>query len=359
MYCNFPGDYDPQHLMQAQLMVQDQARESLSRSETQVTAVLQNIESATRRMMSLPGQRSMVIISGGFQTDTLLYQLSQVTDRALRAGVILNAVDARGLYTMVGPDSTIPDASQRGAALTQNPITLAQKSQMLAESARRQTDAMQTLALETGGVFFNNSNDLEAGLRKTTALTDAFYVLAFSPQNLKLDGSFHPIHVKLALPKGFSVQARRGYYAPKKPTNPNDQEKEEIAEAVFSQDETRELPIDVHTQFFTKSESEARVTVLTRVDLRPLHFRKDGGRNLDNLTFVTVMFDRDGHVVRGQQKSVELHLRDSSLERYLQSGITVRTLFDVRPGTYQVRAVVRESESGQISGLNRTVEIPY
>ena len=56
-----------------------------------------------------------------------------------------------------------------------------------------------------------------------------------------------------------------------------------------------------------------------------MHFRKEEDRNLDTLTFVTVVFDRDGHVVTGQQKSVELRLRDSSLEKYLQTGITVRT----------------------------------
>jgi hypothetical protein len=64
-------------------------------------------------------------------------------------------------------------------------------------------------------------------------------------------------------------------------------------------------------------------------------------------------------VITGQEKSLQLRLRDSSLERYLQTGITMRTLFDVKPGTYLVRAIVRDSESGQISGLNRTVEIPY
>jgi hypothetical protein len=74
---------------------------------------------------------------------------------------------------------------------------------------------------------------------------------------------------------------------------------------------------------------------------------------------VTVVFDQDGHVISSQQKAVELRLRDVSLERYSQTGITIRTLFDVKPGNYQVRAIVRDSESGQISGLNRTVEIPY
>src|SRR5208282_6565662 len=97
--------------------------------------------------------------------------------------------------------------------------------------------------------------------RKLAGLPEAYYLLAFSPQNLKLDGAFHPLQVKLVSPKGLVVQARRGYYAPKKPNDPSVQEKEEIQEAVFSQDETHELPIDVHTQFFMKTESDARITV--------------------------------------------------------------------------------------------------
>ena len=324
-------------------------------SETQSTAALRGIESVVRRLTSLPGQRSMVIVSGGFLTETLRFELSQITDRALRAGVIINAIDARGLYT--DPDARCqPEVP---SPTPQTPRRSGQKHLMLLESARRQTDGMQALALDTGGIFFNNNNDLEAGFRKTAGLPEAYYLLAFSPQNLKLDGAFHPLQVKLVSLKGLSVQARRGYYAPRKPSDPTAQEKEEIQEAVFSQDETHELPIDVHTQFFMKTESDARITVLTHLDLRPLHFRKEEDRNLDNLTFVTVVFDRDGHEITGQQKSVELRMRDSSLERYLQTGITIRTLFDVKPGTYLVRAVVRDSESGQISGLNRTVEIPY
>jgi hypothetical protein len=108
-----------------------------------------------------------------------------------------------------------------------------------------------------------------------------------------------------------------------------------------------------------KTETDAQIAVLTRIDLHPLHFRKQENRNLDTLVFVTAVFDRDGHLVTGQQKSLDLRMQDSTLEKYLQTGITVRTKFDVKPGTYLVRAIVRDSESGQISGLNRTVEIPY
>lgn len=95
------------------------------------------------------------------------------------------------------------------------------------------------------------------------------------------------------------------------------------------------------------------------MDVRQLRFRKQEGRNLNDLTFVTVLFDRDGKLVTGKQKLLKLRLFDSSLERLAQSGLTVKSSFDVAPGTYLVREIVRDAEGGQISALNRTVEIPY
>ncbi len=352
--CCTPGDKTCAN--QASGMVQNNAQRSLSFSETQSLAALRGIESVARRMTSLPGQRIMVIVSQGFLTETLRFQLSQIADRALRGGVVLNAIDARGLYTDPVTSDITKGLSNAGVY---DPSAFAQESQMLRESAKMEANGMRDLAQDTGGIFFENSNDLEAGFRKAAALPEAFYLLAFSPQNLKLNGDFHPIQVKIVALKGLSIQARRGYFAPKKPTDSTQQEKEEIREALFSQDETHELPIDVHTQFFMKSESQARITVLTSIDLRPLQFRKEADRNVDKLTFVTAVFDQDGHEVSAQEKAVDFRMHDSTLERYRQTGITMKTNFDVSPGTYQVRSVVRDSDSGQIAGLNRTVEIPY
>jgi hypothetical protein len=77
------------------------------------------------------------------------------------------------------------------------------------------------------------------------------------------------------------------------------------------------------------------------------------------VTFVTVLFDLDGKYVAAKEKRVELRLRDSTLERLIKSGITLKTEFDVKPGTYTVRQIVRDSEASQLASLSRTVEIPY
>jgi hypothetical protein len=185
------------------------------------------------------------------------------------------------------------------------------------------------------------------------------YVLAFSPHNLKFDGRFHKLKVSLVNPARLTIQARRGYFAPKASEDAATKAKEEIEDAVFSQDELRELPVDVHTRFFKLNESDARLAVLTHLDVSALRFRKEQDRNLNDLTFLTVLFDRDGKYITGKEKRLEFRLRDSTLARLTQTGITLKTEFDLKPGTYLVRQIVRDSEAGRLSGLNRTVEIPY
>jgi len=332
-----------------------QAQRILSATESQAKVTLLGVESLVRLMSALPGQRSLVIVSDGFLSETLGESLSQISDRALRANVVINALDARGLYVgLVGAD-----ASVAGRDMPEDPNMRSLKERLMREQAVRESDGMGTLAQNTGGTLYENNNDLEAGFRRVAAIPATSYMLAFSPEDLKHDGAFHPLKVTLVSAKGFSVQARKGYYAPGRAQDIAVQEKEDLQDAAFSINEMQGLPIQVDTQFFMIDKSDAEVDVLTHVDLRALHFRKEGDRNLANLTFVTALFDRDGHYLTGQQKYLELHLRNVNLEKFLRTGVRIETDFNVKAGTYLVRAVVRDSESGQISALNRTVEIPY
>jgi hypothetical protein len=81
------------------------------------------------------------------------------------------------------------------------------------------------------------------------------------------------------------------------------------------------------------------------------------GRNNNVLTCVSALFNRDGRMVEGMQKTVTMHLKDDTLEHKLASGITLKTTFDVKPGSYVVRLVVRDAEGQSMSAENGTVEI--
>jgi len=167
------------------------------------------------------------------------------------------------------------------------------------------------------------------------------------------------LKVSLAGKQKFTVQARRGYYAPRTAKTPEDTAKAEIQEAVFSQDEIRDLPLDMQTQFFRKDAAQARLSVLAHVDLKSVKFRKVDGRNHDDLTLATVIFDENGNYITGGEKILEMKLLDSTLERLDRSGITVKSSFDVKPGTYLVRLVVRDKEGEMMAARNGAVVIPY
>jgi hypothetical protein len=70
------------------------------------------------------------------------------------------------------------------------------------------------------------------------------------------------------------------------------------------------------------------------------------------------LFDRNGNIVSAITKNLEMHLKDDTLAKKLDSGLTVRTAFSVKPGTYVVRLVVRDNEGQQISAQNGAVDIP-
>jgi hypothetical protein len=127
---------------------------------------------------------------------------------------------------------------------------------------------------------------------------------------------------------------------------------------MFSREELRDIPLEMHTQFFKPNAETATLAVLAKVDVRHLRFRKENGRNQDDLTVVSGLFDRNGNMVTGNSKTVELRLKDQTLETRLKSGITVKSSFDVKPGSYLIRLVIRDSEGQLMAAANGTVDIP-
>jgi len=351
--CKYHGD--TRFLQMAIQEAPGYAYHNLNLAETETEASLRGLEQLVRRIAVLPGQRNLILVSPGFFTENQKIQISQLVDRALREKVVINALDSRGLYAQM----PLGDATKRAYVLANRPDLVTHKVYIQLDSYQRDADVLAELAAGTGGFFFQNSNDYDDGFRRVGALPDVYYVLTFSPTNLKLDGRYHSLKVSLVRPERLSVQARRGYFAPTRAKDPLEREKQDIQEAVYSPDELSEIPVEVHTQFFKVNDQDAKLSVLTHVDLHLMQFRKEEGRNLNKLRLVTVLFDRDGKYITGKEKIVDFHLRDVSLQKLASSGITSKTIFDVQPGAYLVRQVVREAEGGQISQLNRAVDIPY
>jgi VWFA-related protein len=345
--CQFNNDTRMQTM--AQNVAQAAAAQAVASGDAETHLALTSLKDVVRRISAVPGQRCVVLVSPGFITPQQEYEVDNLIDRAMRANITISALDARGLYVVM-PGG---DISQRPQT---NPQVAGIEALYQMSSASAEADVMAELADATGGVFFHNNNDLAEGFRRLASTPEYYYVLAFSPQNLKLNGRFHNLKLTLKTSEKYSIQARRGYFAPKQLNGPEQEAKQEIEDALFSQEEMHDLPIDLHTQFFKPSDSEAKLTVLAHVDVRQLHFHKADGRNNSNLTIVSGIFDRNGNLVVGNEKILQMRLKDDTLARMGQ-GLSVKSNFDVKPGSYLVRLVVRDAE-GQIAAENGAIQIP-
>lgn len=341
---------DPKYLAQAQSQALNQAQSALVEGESKATYTTRGLDQLIQRMSRLPGQRSIILVSPGF----LLLQNPQsewaLIERAVRSNVVINGLDVRGLWVPEPLGDISNPAPTTG-------LTAGPEATVRLEGYARLADVMRDLANGTGGLFFQNSNDLRSGFGQLGSVPEYSYLLGFVPPAEKLDGRFHSIDVKLTHREKYAIQARRGYYAPARGETTAENVRHDLEEAVFSDQTLDALPMEVHAQFFRVDDKKSRIAVLARVDTKLLPFRKAEGRNVDDLTIVTVLFDNDGKYVEGKQKVLNMKLMDATREKLVQSGIRTRTTFDVAPGTYQVRLVVRDSEGQLMSAQNQTVEV--
>jgi VWFA-related protein len=194
-------------------MAASAATHALAAGEDDARLSLASIENVVRAMAKLPGQRTLILVSPGFLSlspDAMNFK-SQIFDQAAAANVVINALDARGLYAgNVG-------ASEGGSAVFIEQISGTSALNHL-NSMQASEYVMGELAAGTGGTFFHNSNDLEGGLKSLAAAPAYLYLLQISVKDAKKDGAYHSLQVKVDKP-GLQVRARKGYVAarPEKP----------------------------------------------------------------------------------------------------------------------------------------------
>jgi VWFA-related protein len=328
------------------------ARQALTYGDHETASALGALRDVIRKLSAMPGKRNLVLVSPGFLLTrdhrTGEYDL---LDQAIRSNVVVNTIDMRGLFAVIPGGSADQPAYHSSGAMTY-------LTQMDSEEAKQADDVLEELADGTGGTFFHNDNRLKEGLNQLAARPEFVYVLGYSPDNLKFDGTYHALKVTAKSPARLALQSRRGYWAPNHEVDPAEQAKEEIREAVFSRDEVQDIPLDVQTEFFKPDDFTADLTVVARLDLKPVQFRKANDRNNDTITVVAGLFDSNGNYVSGIQRVIEMHLRDQTLDTLRNAGISVKENFHVAPGRYVVRVVVQDAEGKAMAAHNGGVEIP-
>lgn len=307
---------------------------------------------ALRALAETRGRKAMVLVSQGFIYEPDLREMKELVEASLRVNVPVYFIDTRGL-------KALPDFM---TAAFGNPFDVQDTVAVLADITR-DAEGAEAVALDTGGFVVKNTNDIQGGLLRVAAESQAYYLLGYNPTNAARDGRFRRIEVKLdpAKARGLKVRARRGYYALQEgaPEAPAAKDDPEIVRALDSPYERRELPLRVSAFAFDEAMSERlNVMVAAEIDLREVKLVEGEGRFKGDLAFlVEAQHLESGEYYRYDQK-IEMSLLPETREILLRSWYTASREFTLAPGAYQVKVVVRDLGSGRLGSVIHDFQVP-
>jgi VWFA-related protein len=329
-------------------IVRAAASGQVSEAQYRNRALLRSLRQHIRSLKHFEAKKNLILFSDGFLFEDLTYELQDIVDQALRAGVVLNAVDARGLY--VGTF----EASDNLRIPYQ---LLMAKQRLLSEDVRIQGDPLNMMAHDTGGIFHQDSNDLHAGLKRISERQTHFYVLTYAAPSQKADGRYHRIKLEVSRP-GLQLSYRKGYYAPKEQLTFERRRKEDILEALQAPGNVNQIPIRTGYVYYRLDESRYEVELLTQVDIRRMQFVEEDSRRRNLISLVVVALDDYDRYVDGLQKDVTFNLTPSGYSELLSRGFASKVVFRVPAGRYKIKTVVRESSESKMGSVTRGIEIP-
>jgi VWFA-related protein len=372
--CNCSGDAQSMTTcaVEQAALVRTQAATVLSLSEQFAQDSLGVLGDVIRYLGKMPGQRMLIMTSSGFFSRTPKVQHTQdkMIDSALHAGIVINTLDAKALAAewvggnpADGPPIVLTPstgAAPAGAVISTSGSLggmNALQDEIFDDEREVSGDSMAVLASATGGKYFHNSNDLEGGLVQIAALPEVSYALSFSPDDVKENGAYHNIRVRIAGRGGLSISARPGYFAQSNEKGSPSSKFQKLNQEVMTSDTLAGLPIDVTTRTAPASTGETALKVNMHVNGRALSFKKQADARAERIIFVTAVFDLQGRYLGGVEAIMDMNLKDATFALISKDGVDAKSSMNLPPGKYRLRTVAQEVVGGRLAASSQTVEI--
>lgn len=377
----------------AAIVIRGLARNIVNQAQAQARVNLHQLQEVVKHISQMHGQRTVILVSPGFISQDEQFQLDRLIDQALRLQVVVSALDPKGLAVLMRE----ADASRSYIPINPSMLESAKRLDSLREWVA--IGVLKDIAQGTGGEFFHNSNDLKAGFG-ALAGSPAYYILTFAPKDIKKDGKFHELKVTLTeKEKGFSIQARRGYFASKNGAEPPDETQEaqatprevslpetpqpqpkpletkpteapspevqaqaqiqaQLQQAVLSKADLQQFPVALDVKLSAAQGETHELSVNAHLDATPLHFHKEGEHNLNTVTFIFAVFDQQDTLLNAQQRRAKVDVIDAELPNLVKAGVNVNATFQLKSGSYRLREVVTDSEDHSMTALSRNIQVP-
>ncbi len=313
---------------------------------------LEAIESLADSMKDIQQKKSLIYFSGGMSKTGVENQaaLRTAINRAIRANVALYTMDLRGLQAIV-PGGEAQSASMRGTS----PYSGASVRSAFDSNFDSQ-ETLSTLAADTGGRAFLDSNDFNQVYTQVQKDTSAYYMLSYHSSNPLRDGRYRKITVKTKL-RDVKLEYRSGYYAPRDWQHSRDEDREQqLVDELASDIPSTDLDVYLSAAYFRLSENRFYVPVSLVVRGSQIPFTTSGDKDKATLDVIGLVQDEDKRPAGNVRDTVKLAVEGAKEVR--RKNVQYETGFYLPSGKYHLKFVLRENEKGSIGSFETDLVIP-
>ncbi len=314
---------------------------------------------ALRRLADVLGgieqKKSVIYFSSGLSSSGLDNQaaLRSVIDRAVRANVSLYAADTRGLQAVV-PGGEASQASARGVGAFSGRTLMSARDRFAAAQ-----DALTTLAEDTGGKAFFDVNEFGEVFTQVVQDTTAYYLIGYTSTNPARDGRYRRIRVTVTRPElqQVKLEYRPGYFAPRDFAHAGRDEREvQLQEFLLSDLPPTDLPVHAAAGYFRIGEHRYFVPLWLIVPGSQVPLSTSATRERATLDVFGVVRNARQQPVAWIRDTVRLNVEAAQNVR--RKNVQYETNFELPPGVYRLKLVVRENHDGTIGSLDTTLVVP-
>jgi VWFA-related protein len=313
---------------------------------------LEALRSVAEKLSSLQQKKSLIYFSSGMDRTGIENQseLRAATNAAVRANLAIYTMDLRGLQALVAGGEA-QNASLRGtSAYSGQSMINALNSNFTTQ------ETLVTLASDTGGRAFLDSNDFSQVFKGVQQDTSTYYLLGYRSTNSARDGRYRRISVKVRVPD-VKIDYRRGYYAPADYQHSTKEDKElQLQEELASELPATDLPLYLGAAYFRMEANKFFIPISLVVPGSQIPFTRSSDRDKATLDVIGVVLDSEHHPVTRIRDTVKLAVNTSS--EVHKKNVQYDTGLSLPPGKYHLKFVVRENQTGLMGSFETDLDVP-
>jgi len=310
------------------------------------------LQSLIQSVGKLSQKKSLIYFSNGISQSGVDNQsaLRAATASAVKDNVAIYPLDVRGLQALPGGGEA-QNASLHG----QSAYTGASVLNDLNSNAATQ-ETLSTLAADTGGKVFFDSNDFSGVFSQVQKDTSAYYILGYTSSNHLKDGRFRHIKVVLNRPD-VKLEYRAGYYAGRDFEHSGRTDREQQLQDELASDlPATDVAVYAGTAYFRRDDSHYFLAVSIVVPGSQIPFVQEKDRDSATLDVAGVVLESRKFQVGQLRDTVKLAVDASRQIR--RKNVQYNTSFLLAPGSYHLKFVVRENRTGRMGTFETDVQIP-